>query len=334
MNRISTQVVIDMPTGQVLSEKGFWYAGPLALCKGGGGSSGQVSYPAYMETLHGSWLDEIDVLITSISASNPYANPGLAAYDPTNEINEAIAAYETFDAEMATFTTGDWTTDWDTLSDFAQAYFESNLGGSTELTALEAARDVRQEAHIARTVSRYAGGMADIGAVNSSSFVVGIGLIEQEHLRDIDFFGAQLALGAYKEKLNFIAQGVESMKSVTAMRLEAFRTSAAMCTELKRIAIVAGQEYIDKELIYDVQSVLWGLEPYQYGGNMLSAISGGLVENKGASGMNRLASTLGGGLGAAASGAMVGAMVGGPPGALIGGGIGLVLGAGAGYAGS
>lgn len=41
---IHTKVVIDMRTGATLESEGFWHEGPVAECKGGGGSVNSVDY--------------------------------------------------------------------------------------------------------------------------------------------------------------------------------------------------------------------------------------------------------------------------------------------------
>ncbi len=48
-----------------------------------------------------------------------------------------------------------------------------------------------------RAISRFAGGMADINAVQSSAYLIGMALMEAEHVQSVDLFSAQLALNIY-----------------------------------------------------------------------------------------------------------------------------------------
>ena len=48
---------------------------------GGGSSSGEVSYPAYMETKHSTWLDAVAAdMIIAQTGDSPYASA--VAFDP------------------------------------------------------------------------------------------------------------------------------------------------------------------------------------------------------------------------------------------------------------
>jgi len=53
-----------------------------------------------------------------------------------------------------------------------------------------------ETAHL-RSVSRYAGGMAEINAVQSSAYLIGMALMEAEHVQSVDQFSAQLSLQLY-----------------------------------------------------------------------------------------------------------------------------------------
>lgn len=83
---------------------------------GGGGSSGAVSYPAHMSTVHADWLDNTgnDNITSSITdvmdaalGSSPWT--GLSAYDPGADIAAYEAAVSAFAAILAGITDAvDW----------------------------------------------------------------------------------------------------------------------------------------------------------------------------------------------------------------------------------
>ncbi len=74
-----------MRSMEVLEEESFEYAGEVAHC-GGGGSSGEVSYPLYMMEQHHVWLNTMNDLIRTIWNANPH-NPS-HVFDPSNIISE------------------------------------------------------------------------------------------------------------------------------------------------------------------------------------------------------------------------------------------------------
>ena len=81
----------------------------LVNCKGGGGSSsGAVSYPTYMETIHSTWLTEISAFITiATTGGSPFAAE--AAYDPATRISTMDTAVGTFKTAVdALDYDGDW----------------------------------------------------------------------------------------------------------------------------------------------------------------------------------------------------------------------------------
>jgi len=95
--KVYTKVVIDTRTLEVIDEESFDYFGPVTECKGGGGGgggSGKISYPAYMETMHGTWLTDVDGYIDTAITASPYTS-ALAYVPDTNltAIDTAIAAF-------------------------------------------------------------------------------------------------------------------------------------------------------------------------------------------------------------------------------------------------
>ena len=124
--KIITKCIIDIVSGKVIHENSYDYSGPIALCKGGGGSSGKVDFPDYLKHLQSDWLSEADsgndgyVSLNSSMADemntalgtggNPWA--AQTAYDPSPDI-----------ADMSDALTG--------LLDMVEKYDEVNDSGAS-----------------------------------------------------------------------------------------------------------------------------------------------------------------------------------------------------------
>ena len=187
----------------------------------GGGTSGAVSYPAYIETIHGNWLDGggLDTLTSSVTdimdaaiGSSPWT--GLTAYDPTADITAYEAAITAFAAILAGITD---TTNWAAL--FTQA--ATSIGAVTGLTIADmAVADMASPTDVAGiteavivadgvafaarlndeintvTLPRFRRGMQDINAVVSSAFPLGQAFIEGMRDRDIAKHDSEIRLMA------------------------------------------------------------------------------------------------------------------------------------------
>ena len=91
--KIYEKIVIDMSSGETISEISYNYKGSLALCGssgGGGGSSGKVSYAQFME-------DRLEIMLDACIVDTDTARAGnspffaAAAYNPSTP----LAAMET-----------------------------------------------------------------------------------------------------------------------------------------------------------------------------------------------------------------------------------------------
>lgn len=268
---------------------------------GGGGASGAVSHSAYLEGIHHAWLNlGVDIIESSIAevmnnalGSSPWT--GIDAYDPDAD----IAAYE---AELALFKVligglSD-TADWAAL--YNQA--DLTLAGPAEAAiiadavAFEAILDADM---VANTLPRFRRGMQSINAVMSSAYVIGLSIIEGFRDREVAKHTSVLRLDLNARKLT----ATEQMMTLMGRRIAWHEGYAKTLIEAMRIKIVAKKEEADKNLLIDVADAKWDLEVFQYGGNLMAAIGGGVAIPY-SPGTNSAASTLGGVLsvvGAAAS---------------------------------
>uniref|UniRef100_A0A6H1ZKI0 Uncharacterized protein n=1 Tax=viral metagenome TaxID=1070528 RepID=A0A6H1ZKI0_9ZZZZ len=193
---------------------------------GGGGSSGQVAYPAYLSGIQSDWLskgdemgvgaDEIEKSITAVMNSALGSSPwlGASAYDPSGPIASYEAAVDMFAAMLAGvdfpslwesfFTTAKTVTGEPTdlvIADIA-AIGDLVVTDAADITDAEIVLDVTAFANqlddeiLTRVLPRFRRGMQDINAVVSSSFAIGESNIEGFRNRDVSRHSSALRVTA------------------------------------------------------------------------------------------------------------------------------------------
>ena len=193
---------------------------------GGGGSSGQVAYPAYLSGIQSDWLskgdhmgvgvDEIEKSITAVMNSALGSSPwlGASAYDPSGPIASYEAAVDMFAAMLAGvdfpslwesfFTTAKTVTGEPTdlvIADIA-AIGDLVVTDAADITDAEIVLDVTAFANqlddeiLTKVLPRFRRGMQDINAVVSSSFAIGESNIEGFRDRDVSRHSSALRVTA------------------------------------------------------------------------------------------------------------------------------------------
>ena len=132
-----------MKTLQIVEEQSYEYSGPIVECKGGGGgSSGAVEYPDYIEEIQCGWLNGVVVHAgTSLTVSNDITSimdaalgnspwTGLTAYNPDADIITYEAAIAAFAALLVGIVD---TTNWAAL--YAQAV--TSVGAYVDLAVAD-----------------------------------------------------------------------------------------------------------------------------------------------------------------------------------------------------
>ena len=279
-------------------------------CKGGGGggsSSGAVSHSAYLETIHSDWLDNsgVDTITDSITdvmnaalGNSPWTS--LTAYDPDADLVNLLAAPNVLQTLVTLLSTG---TTLDTLV--------SNVLDHTRIDDAVAEFAADMDARlITEVLPRFNAGMLNINAVQSSAFVIGRANIEENQDRQVAKYSADLHMKAFSDDaIKLIGLKLEYQKAVSQMIAESYR-----------VKIVAKKEETEVNAKFDEADAQWDLEVFQYGGNLLGSIGGGVL-NPNTKGSSTMQSAIGGALSGAAAGAMIGSAV---PG--IGTGVGAVAG--------
>jgi hypothetical protein len=300
---------------------------------GGGGSSGKVSWPTYLQNCHERWLltgietnVSIDDAIEEAWDNSPYVD--VASYDPEDMI---LASQARFDATDTLISALDPIPDWESFVAEAIAKVEADILSSAHLADAVDDFDQRQVPQLQRAIARTAAGMMDINAVMNSSFVQEIAWLESQHAQEVSRFNRELSLQQDNQRSQLIQWAVGELKTLHMHKIERSMAAAQLQAELNRVAIVAYKEETDREVELSVKHATWNLELWQYGANLLAAISGGTTgPGNPQQPVGSPISAMGGTISGAASGAMAGTAV--LPG--WGTAIGAVVGGAAGYLGS
>ena len=323
--RVHTLVVLSIESGEVIQEEGFDYLGPLELCKGGGGSSGKVAYPDYVEAVHEDWLrqtsDTINYSVTDLMndavGNSPFASA--TPYDPDTDIAAFIAAVGDLDTLVGQFISG-------TSANVSLPTAMTDADIQADIDALEAQLTTLKDNRLTGTIlPRFEAGMRDINSVVASAFVIGRATIESdadmEVTRDVASHGSKLRISVRATDV----QVAETTLKAVMGKVEFQKALSQLMVEAYRIKIVAKKEESDTMQEYDVADAKWDLETFQYGANLLAAPSGGVGVPSGK--RSTATSAIGGALSGAAMGAVAGMAMGGPVGMLAGAGAALGLGA-------
>ena len=296
---------------------------------GGGGSSGEVKYPDYLQDIHNEWLNHADtdyIEVSMVDTMNAAlgASPFIAAtaYNPTTTLATAEVPITAVGALSLTTLVSDALASIADITTAVDAIVTDSGLGSRIATDVSTYSDILDNEVDTKILPKFQRGMQDINAVMSSSFVIGEALIEAEKLRQVAKFTADLELRAFSERNNIIVSlGDFTLKSLSA-RLDFYKTVAQLSVEFARIKIVAMKEYTDAGIELDEKDATWDLRVFQHGANLMAAISGAAATTNSKSGMG---SVLGGVFSGASAGAMVGNAVPGL-GTAAGAGIGAILG--------
>jgi hypothetical protein len=361
---------------------------------GGGGSSGKVSWPNYLQDKHKQWLKDdskgahMTTAVRQAFNNSPYV--GFQVFDPTTALASTDTRFAAFTGVLPSNETTDWTAQVDASLSEANATglfttpetvaaWETNVNeaitkadavtlfGTGSIDDLVEQFDQRQQIALQSAVGRFAAGMADIGAVNSSAYIWGLALMEIEHQRAVAEFSAGLTQENRRDKIQFVDRGIQTIgaiKGVNAQsafnnramkiektyggaeaigvrrsaRMQMLHAAAQLQGEINRIKIVAEREYDNERLNVLVKHGAWNLEIFTYAGNLLAAVQGGTggggsaTQAKTGDGMSQIGGALAGGASLALA-ATPAALASGPWAPLVYAGA-FVVGAGAGYAGS
>lgn len=303
---------------------------------GGGGSSGAVSFPAYLQNAHHDWINKtstIDVDLSMVDCLNTTwaANPwvGKTPYDPAelhygsseSDIQHSLTQLSNYGILVTAMA---YKVDYTDIAVAASSVATTLLdSAAVDITAELAAYGKILDDEFEVQNAEYRVGMNNINAVMSSSFVLGSAKLYGFRDRDYNKYAGDLRL---KLRDTYVSQGITTMSQHYLQKIEFQRALTALTSEIYRTIILEMTEYIDNANKMDEEEALWNIKLYTFAGNILAAPSGGTIPGETAK-TNKWNSALGGALSGAAAGAMIGSVVPGI-GTGVGAGIGAIIGGG------
>ena len=171
-------------------------------------------------------------------------------------------------------------------------------------------------------VGAFCSGMADVNAVNTSSFAMGLALMELDKRRDVQAFHAGLRIEAEKMRMSARIAGASEISLMQRNELDHLKSSAFTKSEWGRLKIGMLTEEKEFNRTMKFKHDLWELDRFGYGGNFLATIFGAVNPVPSTEGPDK-PSAIASGLTYAATGAMIGNAI--VPGG-VGAGIGAVIG--------
>lgn len=256
----------------------------------------------------------MDYLGAALEAGNPYATA--VPYDPTDELqslDDAVAAYASMLSSL------------DPQTDFT-SYLATAITGvdsvmdSTYIDDAVDAFETRTAPQFARAINRLTGPMAMIGAVNSSAFIIGMGLLERQRLADLADRTAQLEATESNQRAILAHQFMAEIITMANRNIEHARSLADAKGNAAKVRMIAKKEHLAEDLELDYKDLTYELELFGYGSAVLAA---GLGAPQRPVGPSKAATALASTITTAATVASVASPLGLPLAGLLAGGAGL-----------
>lgn len=340
----------------------------------GAGAAGKVDFPSHMKLFHASWLGDptgagytniSTVMNALITGNTPY--DGESAFDPDTYFSDVNTDRATWGNRVGATSLNNATV-WENAVDTAAgkahstsvvpktnifdvdmtadavsdtiAAFEG-VGDNAAVQALITEFENRNTKRQQRAIARFTAGMADVNAVMSSAFTIGLAILEadatdqvnefeakvsQELFSDLVKAGVQAQLGAALSRVEIrhtlLSQGTQLVNQGKYQAISMFADYVRGFAEISRVRTVAKVEQTERDIELDTAEALWDISVFQHGGNFLSSISGAPMVPKG---LTKTQSAIGGALSGASVGAAAGSVIPGL-GNIVGAGVGALIG--------
>lgn len=299
---------------------------------GGGGSSGKVEYPAYLQTVHGVLLnngatDTVNFsmydLLNDAYTTNPFDNASLSIYSGRAVIDntglETLPTVATcIAAVLATVAEFDPLTYYtNTLTSVKTAIDEVILSDAIVSAASNAFAAVL-EPDIAAEKAKYDADSALLGASMSSAYTLGKGYIDSRKMEKVAFYDADLRGKMYLQRNDMINLTTRELVSKKMGLVQLTKEVYAFAVEAAKLKILNEREYTEQNIDFLHRKATWRFDAIQHGFNAIAAIGGG-TSIAGTPKLNSTQATVSGAFAGASIGAQVGGGYGAAAGAVIGG---------------
>lgn len=253
------------------------------VSSGGSHGSGEVIYPDFIKWMAedsftggnaagGTAVDGLTKWIAAHEDDNPYED--VSAYDPTQALGRMA---------MAVINFSDYVEDIDHIDNYSSILSEAEARADDSDSVVSDAAvseavsqySARQRKQYNLAVARFEAGMADINAVQSSSFVLGRQIFEDEFTRNVADFNAQLTVEGMKMKQQYVEKAAGEMFRFILGLVDARKAMYATESEYARTKIMSERDQSDRDVMLNHKERHWPLELYQYLANQFAAIGGG-----------------------------------------------------------
>lgn len=306
---------------------------------GGGGSSGKVEYPAYLQTIHGQLLDNgatdtinfsMYDLLNDAYTTNPFNDASLSIYSGRTVIdNNGVDSIPTVASNIAAVIAT--VTDFDpldyytsTLTSVASAIDATILDDSV-ISAASTAFATVVEVDVAAEKAKYDADSALLGAAMSSAYTLGKTFIDSRKMEKVAFYDADLRAKMYLQRNDMVNLTTRELLGKRMALIQLTKETYAFAVEACKLKILNEREYTEQNIDFLHRKATWRFDALQHGFNAIASIGGGTS----IAGTPKLNSTQ-----ATVSGAFAGASIGAQVGGGYGTAVGAVIGGVAGYLGS
>lgn len=313
------------------------------------GNAGKVGFPAHIEAFHTSMLGtpggftNLNSLMNSMQAGNsPYE--GELAYNPDTALATNQTRFGSYESGLTSFVPN---TDWQTAVGVSRAKLDDGTSytkidlvandiavnaianaiaaataalSSTAISDQVNAYETRVVPRFLRGVNRFASGLADIGAVNSSAFIIGMALLESEVNADINKFDADISGQAFNEiaaggiKATFqaaanqrqqrnlyFAEAANLLMNGLMQKIQLQAEATRLQGELSRIKIVTKSQETDRNFELQLADSFYDFEILQRAISVVGGLSGATYIPEKPSLAERLVGSIASGVGQALS---------------------------------
>jgi len=271
--------------------------------RGGGGSTGKIKFPHFIDWWHEAWLrgygvrtrpahavispwtsgaaheDDYDVSTDIVAGiiSNPFkaaqeaGNAGYNVYDPRAKVEEVYQKYKDFEQvlEEAISRLG-----CSSLESIAEAYIERLGVGDDAVSDIAGRYETAIESVQSGSLARYYSGLGDILGQFNSAYSIGASYLDATADYDLEevrlaaemknaFVKAELSVGSIGEIARALMQ-----------RVGMYQLSLQLFSKMKLIEIVTDKETLDRDFGINIDNALWDLELYPNAANALAAPGG------------------------------------------------------------
>jgi hypothetical protein len=207
----------------------------------------------------------LDYLDDALAGGNPFS--AAFSYDPSTDM---LTIQDSVDAFQALVSALDPETDLGSHISLAI----TSADGAITTTSIDADVDAFETASapaFARSVNRLTSGMAEINAVNSSAFIIGMAQMENARTNELAAYRAKLASQNQHDRTVLVAQFAADIANMQGRQLDAQRAATDMQRAVSTNNIIAMKEFLAEELDLDYKDSTYEMELFSFANQTLAA---------------------------------------------------------------